>query len=806
MPQPLPPWADVRAKRSFSAAITKSSFRRHFHVTSPQQDWLKSPISKGRVFRSMAESINGWRRDPFGGHEFRYFSNDGRPTRLVSDGGVRSYDWDLGPGDRTAQPTLVDQAQPVQVRPPTLSVEPGPTSVGPHGPTRQDARKRRRLVPARIAVSARTFYRSGWRKPVTGVVICGLLALGAEIATAATSNGPPSVTLQQGVYVGAADPSGVASFAAATKTYPTIASDFLPSNSGWDAMDGSGGFLAWIFPSLANASSDTTKGWTGSGYTVSLGVPMIPTWPDGGRGSGVPAGTLADGADGDYNNYFVALAENLINSGEGDAYLRLGWEFDGGWYDWSATNPVDEANFAEYFRQIVTAMRTVPGENFKFVWNPTAAAFVPGGESYNPNYNVALAYPGNSYVDYIGVDAYDQTWVTPQTPSTEWNQTTFPELTAAAQFAQAQGKPLAIPEWGVAVRADGHGLGDDPLYINNMITWMQNPANNVAYESYFDYDGSSQEDAITDDNFPNSLAAFINDFNGAASTTTTTAPKTTTTTTTTATAAPAGGSCTNPSFSSSSAEATDNTDANGGPQYWWVNNDAWSGGHGPQTLNVCNQSSWNVVSDQTNDGGAVETYPDTEYDVGGRSDSEFGTNSLETIGAFSTITSTFDEGFPTGSGEAWDAGYDLWVGPLSTANGASEGTPYDTEVMIWNQWQGSQDFWANCANGIGSCPSGGNAQAVTLDGVPYHFFDNSGELMFFRDTQVSSGSVDILAAFNWLVAHPSADPHSTDSANSHQDEPVVSTNVPTELEYGVEIVGTPGTQTFPLTGLTFNAS
>jgi hypothetical protein len=211
-----------------------------------------------------------------------------------------------------------------------------------------------------------------------------------------------------------------------------------------------------------------------------------------------------------------------------------------------------------------------------------------------------------------------------------------------------------------------------------------------------------------------------------------------------------------------------------------------------------------VVSNQTNVGGQVETYPDAEYDVGGRSDSEFGTNSLETIGAFSSITSTFDENFPTGSGEAWDAGYDLWVGPLTTANGASEGTPFDTEVMIWNQWQGSQDFWANCANGIGSCPSGGNAQAVTLGGVPYHFFDNSGELMFFRDTQVSSGSVDILAAFNWLVAHPSADPHSTDTANSHHDEPVVSTNVPTELEYGVEIVGTPGAATFPLTGLAFS--
>ena len=62
-------------------------------------------------------------------------------------------------------------------------------------------------------------------------------------------------------------------------------------------------------------------------------------------------------------------------------------------------------------------------------------------------------------------------------------------------------------------------------------------------------------------------------------------------------AAAAGGNCTNPSFSTSDAEGTENID--GGAEYWWVNNDAWSGSHGPQSISVCNHSSWYAVSDQT---------------------------------------------------------------------------------------------------------------------------------------------------------------------------------------------------------------
>ena len=224
---------------------------------------------------------------------------------------------------------------------------------------------------------------------------------------------------------------------------------------------------------------------------------------------------------------------------------------------------------------------------------------------------------------------------------------------------------------------------------------------------------------------------------------------------------PTGGNCTDPTYHTTNPEGADNTDPGPpSPEYWWVNNDAWNGTHGPQNIYVCNQSSWFAVSNQPDETGAVETYPDTEYDVGGR---DAGTTTP--ISAFKAITSTFSEAYPSAGG--WDAAYDLWLNNWST------------EIMIWNQWAGTQSYWPNQAK-----------TAVTLGGTGYKFLNNGGELMFFRDTQVSSGSVNILDAFKWLVA----------------EGIVKATAVPTQLEYGVEICYTSGTETFPLNGLTFTVT
>jgi hypothetical protein len=332
------------------------------------------------------------------------------------------------------------------------------------------------------------FYGStaGWGVYAYGLIINPANA-GYNVVTASGSSvafGPglhpnaESAGLQQGAYDGA----GMTAFAQQTGTLPTVDTGYLSASNGWAGMDGSGGSLNGMLAGYR-------------GYTLSLGVPIIPT-----NSSGTPVGTLAQGASGAFNSYYVTLAQSLVNAGQSNAYLRLGWEFDGSWFAWAATTPSAEASFATYFQQIVTAMRSVPGESFRFVWNPDADAFTTSG------YSVAAAYPGNAYVDVIGLDDYDQSWATPQTPTNAWSSTQVPALTAAQQFASANGKPMAFCEWGLAIRSDGHGLGDDPYFVNQMVSWMEN--NDVTFESYFDANSGGVNSLITGGSFPNSLAAF----------------------------------------------------------------------------------------------------------------------------------------------------------------------------------------------------------------------------------------------------------------------------------------------------------
>lgn len=84
------------------------------------------------------------------------------------------------------------------------------------------------------------------------------------------------------------------------------------------------------------------KGWTGSPYRLSLGVPIIPTK------ARRAVGSLAEGATGAYNSYFVTLAKTLIGAKESSAYLRLGYEFDNATDPWGAKTPREEADYAEY--------------------------------------------------------------------------------------------------------------------------------------------------------------------------------------------------------------------------------------------------------------------------------------------------------------------------------------------------------------------------------------------------------------------------------------------------------------------------
>jgi hypothetical protein len=184
---------------------------------------------------------------------------------------------------------------------------------------------------------------------------------------------------------------------------------------------------------------------------------------------------LAAAAAGDYDLEFYALGELLVKDGLGNTIIELGREMNGAWYEWSEQRaPASEPDaYILAWQQIVTTMRSVPGQHFKFLWTV-----------YMTSTSVADAWPGSAYVDYIGTDIFD--WyggpgnTYPHTASgaldhqEKWQEilTTKPGgLNWMAKFSQATGKPIIIPEWGL----DFHTFGgqDDPLFIRNMLAWMK---------------------------------------------------------------------------------------------------------------------------------------------------------------------------------------------------------------------------------------------------------------------------------------------------------------------------------------------
>jgi hypothetical protein len=185
--------------------------------------------------------------------------------------------------------------------------------------------------------------------------------------------------------------------------------------------------------------------------------------------------SLVAAAAGDYNSRFYSLGELLVKDGLSNTILDLGREMNGTWYEWSEHHaPASEPDaYILAWRQIVTAMRSVPGQHFKFVWT-----LYPTGTS------VAESWPGSAYVDYIGTDIFD--WyggphgTYPRTASgaldheAKWQQILADEpggLNWMAAFSRATGKQIIIPEWGL----DFHAFGgqDNPMFITNMMAWMK---------------------------------------------------------------------------------------------------------------------------------------------------------------------------------------------------------------------------------------------------------------------------------------------------------------------------------------------
>ncbi|RCH65427.1 hypothetical protein DT019_28605 [Streptomyces sp. SDr-06] len=253
---------------------------------------------------------------------------------------------------------------------------------------------------------------------------------------------PPASSTAAGVFTGS-DEEGVARIAAVEQWRgrgPLRAGHtYLPGGT-WSDIEGPPGLLApWARWRHQRADR-----------LFVLNVPMLDRNEDGVPDEGVRE-LLGQGARGAFDGHFVKLAELLVTLELPDTVVVLGWEMNGVTYT-HRCGP-DPAAWRAYWRRVVTAMRSVPGQRFRFDFAPNRGRdAVPWTE----------CYPGDDVVDIVGMDSYDQ-----PAGLSFWDQVEEPYgLRAQVEFAARHRKPVSYPEWGLFRN------GDDAEYVRRMAAWF----------------------------------------------------------------------------------------------------------------------------------------------------------------------------------------------------------------------------------------------------------------------------------------------------------------------------------------------
>lgn len=128
--------------------------------------------------------------------------------------------------------------------------------------------------------------------------------------------------------------------------------------------------------------------------------------------------------DGQYETQLQRMADGL-NLLERPCYMRIGYEFNGTWY-----NPLYQpTTFKHAFRRVVNKLRE-EGVEAASVWNP-----YPGWHSYYGSWNyISHFYPGDDVVDWYGMDLFSATDIGSE------------HTAALIDDADDRGKPILIGE------------------------------------------------------------------------------------------------------------------------------------------------------------------------------------------------------------------------------------------------------------------------------------------------------------------------------------------------------------------------
>ncbi|CAM5492771.1 GH26 domain-containing protein OS=Streptomyces tendae OX=1932 GN=GUR47_08900 PE=3 SV=1 [Streptomyces tendae] len=303
----------------------------------------------------------------------------------------------------------------------------------------RQSRTRSRRRPAHAAAAA--------------IAAAAFLAAGPGVA--AGEPAAPEPTPAFGAYLDYG-PRGVARMAALSRWLGgaelRVGHTYLPGDR-WSNIEGAPGFLD-VWADWRTREADRM---------LVLNVPMMERNEEHVDDDEVRE-LLRQGAAGRFDHHFRALAERLVALKVPDTVLVLGWEMNGTTYT-HRCGPDPEA-WKTYWNRIVTTMRAVPGQKFRFDFAPSRGRdAVPWTQ----------CYPGDATVDIVGMDSYDQ----PRGMSFDEQVKEPYGLQAHVDFAKAHGKPVSYPEWGLFRN------GDNAAYMRRMLAWMDE--HKPVYNTVTDY-------------------------------------------------------------------------------------------------------------------------------------------------------------------------------------------------------------------------------------------------------------------------------------------------------------------------------
>ncbi len=144
---------------------------------------------------------------------------------------------------------------------------------------------------------------------------------------------------------------------------------------------------------------DWTDTFPGAAEAADAGkgrIPVITWW-------GTKLSSITNGS----SDQLIKSRAAAIKSFGKPVFLRWGAEMNGNWFAWSGSaNGNNPSLFVAAWRRIHNLFRAAGVSNVAWVWAPNADS-KPGGTSLSSWNNWRHYYPGDAYVDWVGIDGYN---------------------------------------------------------------------------------------------------------------------------------------------------------------------------------------------------------------------------------------------------------------------------------------------------------------------------------------------------------------------------------------------------------------